>query len=91
VGVHVDHEAKVSGQVAANLLPGVASVVAAHDIHCFCMKSTFARERCMHVVNAMADLRIRVGIVLGMKSLVDGPPGSCHHRRSEGPAAEMAM
>jgi hypothetical protein len=32
VRVHVDREAEVGGQIAADLLPAVAGVVAAHNV-----------------------------------------------------------
>jgi hypothetical protein len=45
--VHVDHEAEIGGQVAADLMPGIAGVVAPHHVPMLCMKSVFGRERCM--------------------------------------------
>ena len=39
VGMHVDGEAEISGQVAADFLPGIAGIVAAHDVPCSGMRS----------------------------------------------------
>ena len=76
VRVYVDHEPEVGGQVSADLVPRVAGVVAAHDVPVLLHKE-HVRARAVHgdVVNAVADLGIRVGDVLRMQSLVDGPPG----------------
>ncbi len=76
VGVNVDHEAEVGRQVAADFLPRVAGVVAAHHVPVL-LHEEHVRARAVHgdVVNAVADLGVRVGDVLGMQSLVDGAPG----------------
>src|SRR5882762_9429392 len=76
VRVNVDHEAEVGGQIAADFLPKVAGVVAAHDVPVL-LHEEDVRARRVHgnVVNAVADLGSGVGDVLRAQSLVDGPPG----------------
>src|SRR4029077_5759915 len=76
VRVDVDYEAEIGGQVAADFVPAVAGVVAAHDV------PVFLHEQCvglrwMHgdVVNAVADFGVGVGNVLREEALVDWLPG----------------
>ena len=75
VRMHVDHEPEVGGQVAADLVPRVAGVVAAHDVPVL-LHEKHVRTRRMHrdPVDAVADLRGRVGDVLRFQPLVDRPP-----------------
>ena len=70
VRVHVDHEAEVGGQVAADLLPGIAGVVAAHHVPVL-LHEEHVRARRVHgdVVNAVADLGRRIGNVLRSTAL----------------------
>ncbi len=75
MGVNVDHEPEVCGQVAADLMPRVASVVAAHHVPVL-LHEQHTRARGVHrdAVNAVADVGIRVGDILGLQSTVDRPP-----------------
>ena len=59
------HEAEVGGQVAADLVPRVAGVVAAHHVPVL-LHEQHVRARRVHrdAVDAVADLGIRVGNVL---------------------------
>ena len=76
VRVNVDREAEIGGQISADFLPGIAGVVAAHDVPMF-LHEQDVRARRVHgdVVNAVADFGIRVGNVRGVQALVDRPPG----------------
>src|SRR5205085_12003924 len=64
VGVHVDDEAEVGGQVAADFLPVVAGVVTTHDIPVL-LHEKHARTRGMHgdVVHAVSDFSVGIGNV----------------------------
>ena len=93
VRVNVDHEAEIGGQVAADLAPRVAGVVAAHHVPMLLHEQHVGARR-VHgdVVNAVADLggRDRECIanrspwLMGFQVL---PPSSVR----KAPAAEMAM
>src|ERR1700675_58995 len=75
VGVNVDHEAEIRGEVPADLLPGVAGVIAAHHIPVLLHKK-YARTRWVHgdVVNKVAALSRWVRNVLGIQTTVDRLP-----------------
>ena len=62
VRVDIDREAEVGGQVAADLLPGLAGVVAAHHVPML-LHEQHVRARGVHgdAVDAVADLGVRVG------------------------------
>ena len=71
VCVNVDYEAKVSGDVPAHFFPGIAGIVAAHDVPVLLHKEHVWTLRVHgHVVNAVPNFRFRIGNVLGMESLV---------------------
>src|SRR5208337_205609 len=76
MGVDVDHEPEVGGQIPADLVPRVASVVAAHHVPVL-LHEQHARARRVHrdVVNAVPDLSSRFGDVFRMQAAVDGSPG----------------
>src|SRR5208282_1077065 len=76
VGVNVDDEAEVGGQVAADFLPGFARVVASHDVPVFLHEEN-ARPRGIHgyVVNAVPDLGGWVWNVFRIEAAIDGLPG----------------
>ena len=77
VRVNLDREPEVGRQVAADLVPGVAGVVAAHDVPML-LHEQHVRARGVHgdAVDAVADLRVRVGqFVVGLQAAVDRPPG----------------
>ena len=65
VGVDVDDEAEVGRQVAADLVPVVAGVVAAHDVPVL-LHEQHVGARAVHgdAVDAVADLGVGVGDVL---------------------------
>ncbi len=75
VRVHVDHEAEIGRQVAADLVPGIASVVGAHDVPVF-LHEEHIRARRVHrdAVNAVADVGSRLGNGLRVQSAVNGLP-----------------
>ena len=91
--VYIDRETEVGRQVTADLMPGVAGVVAAHDVPVLLHKE-HSRARRMHrdPVNAMADFGRRIGNVFGPQSLVEVArhvlPASSLRKA---PAAEIAM
>src|SRR5258708_17242457 len=76
VGVHINHEAEIGGEIATDFVPAVAGVVAAHDV-----PMLLHEERVwlgwMHgdVVNAVADFGVGIGNELGNQALVDRLPG----------------
>src|SRR5947207_2265583 len=73
--VDVNCEAEVGGQIAADFFPVVASVVRAHPIPMLLHEETsWPRRVHCDVVNAMADLRVRIGNVLRLQSTVDRLP-----------------
>ena len=76
VRVNVDHEAEIGGQIAADLLPQVAGVVAAHHVPVL-LHEEHVRTRRVHgdAVDAVADLGGRVGNILRAQPLVDRLPG----------------
>src|SRR5207249_386148 len=62
VGVDVYDETEVGGQVATDLAPGVATVVAAHHVPVLLHEQDVGPRRVHgHVVDAVADLGVRVG------------------------------
>src|SRR5215469_14784050 len=73
--MHVDREAEVGRQVAADLPPRVAGVVAAHDIPVL-LHIQHRRAGRMHrdVVHAVTDLGILVRDTPGAQATVDRPP-----------------
>ena len=75
VRVHVDHESEVGRQVAADLLPQLAGVVAPHDVPVL-LHEQYVRARSVHrdAVNAVADFRFRRRDALGLQSTVDRSP-----------------
>ena len=89
--VDVDREPEVARQVAADLSPRLAGVVAAHDVPVL-LHEQHVRTRPVHrdAVNAVADLGRRVGDLLGPEAAVDRPPrlagvvGPEHARRRDG-------
>src|SRR5436305_1831056 len=76
VRVHVDDEAEVGRQVAADLLPIVARVVAAQDVPVL-LHEQDARPLGAHgdVVNAVADFGVGIRNVLRTQAAVDRFPG----------------
>ena len=76
VGVDVDGKAEVGRQIAADLAPGLAAVVAAHDVPVLLHEQhRGARRVHRDAVDAVADLGVRIGDVLGLQPAVDRPPG----------------
>src|SRR2546428_621431 len=75
VRVDVDREAEVGRQIAADLPPRLAGVVAAHDVPVL-LHEQHARTRAVHrdAVNAVADLGSRVGYLLRPEAPVDRSP-----------------
>src|SRR5262249_17864331 len=76
VRVDLDREAEVGRQVAADLVPGLAGVVAAHDVPVLLHEQDVgARPVHGDAVNAVADLGVRVGDVVRTQPPVDRLPG----------------
>src|SRR5438128_3905188 len=75
VRVHVDREAEVGRQIAADLPPRLAGVVAAHHVPVL-LHEQHARTRAVHrdAVNTVADLCSGVRDVLRMQAAVDRLP-----------------
>ena len=93
MGMDVNHKPKVRGQIAADLSPQVAGVVAAHYIPVF-LHVQHVRTRGVQrdAVNAVAHLGVGIGNVWGLQSLVDRFPGGAAIVSAEkAPADEMAM
>ena len=92
VRVHVDRKAEVGGQVAADLVPRLAGVVAAHDVPVL-LHEQHARTRPVHrdAVNAVTDLGGRVGMYSEWRPRLIG----CHVLPASSvrnaPADEIAM
>src|SRR5439155_15018723 len=76
VRVNVDHEPEVGRQVPADFFPVVTGIVRTHDVPVL-LHEQHTRTRWVHgnVVNAVTDLGVRVGNVLGAQSAVDRLPG----------------
>src|SRR5207245_9928382 len=65
VGVHVDHEPEVGGQVATHLTPRVAAIVRAHDVPVLLhVQHRRTRSVQRNAVDAVPDLGGGVGDVL---------------------------
>src|SRR5208283_5281646 len=75
VRMDVYREAEISRQVPADLFPGLARIVAAHDVPVL-LHVQHLRTRWVHgqAVNAVADLCVRVRDSLRTKTLVRGTP-----------------
>ena len=59
--MNIDHKAKISGQIAADLIPGIAGVVAAHHIPMLLHEQHIgARGVQRQAVHAVADFRFLV-------------------------------
>src|SRR6266566_4409968 len=73
--MNVDREAEIAWQVAADFAPGVAGVIAAHDVPMF-LHEERVRTLWMHrdMMHTMTDLGLRIGNVLRMQTLIDGLP-----------------
>ena len=76
VGVHVDGESEIGGQVAADFVPVVAGVVGAHDVPVL-LHEEHAGTLGIHgdVVDAVADFGVGIGNVLRVQAFVDRLPG----------------
>ena len=76
MGVDVDREAEIGGQIAADFVPLVAGVVGAHDVPMLLHEERVG-ARGVHgdAVDAVADFGVRVGDVLRAQAAVDGLPG----------------
>jgi len=92
VGVHANREAKIAGQVTADLVPRIAGIVAAHDVPMF-LHEQDVRPRGMHrqVVHAVTHFSRWIGkLIPEFKPLLIGrqvsPPSSVR----KAPAAEIA-
>ena len=77
VRVDIDHEAKVGWQVATDLLPRLACILAAHHIPMFLHVENI-RTGTVHgnTVNTVADFSIRIWHEFGMQPAVDRFPRS---------------
>ena len=62
VRVDVDHETEIGGQVAADLVPRIAGIVAAHHVPML-LHEQHVGARAVHgdAVNAVADLGVGIG------------------------------
>ena len=61
VRMNVDRESEIGRQIAADLMPRIARVVAAHDVPVF-LHEQRVRPRRMHrdAMHAVTDLRVRI-------------------------------
>ena len=92
VRVDLDREAEVGGQVAADFVPRLAGVVAAHDVPVL-LHEQHSRARPVHrdAVDAVADLRSRVGNIERMQPAIDRLPCFPASSVRNAPADEIAM
>src|ERR1051325_5582918 len=76
VGVDVDGEAEIGGEIAGDFVPGVAAVVAAHDVPVFLHEQDVGLFG-VHgdAMDAVADFGVGVGDVLRDQTFVDRLPG----------------
>src|SRR5436190_17006727 len=75
VGVHVDHEPEVGGQIPTDLAPRVAGVVRAQDVPVFLHEQHVGPRAVQRdAVHAVADLGVRIGNVLRVQAAVDRLP-----------------
>src|SRR2546422_764686 len=76
VGVNLDRESEIGGQVAADLLPRLTSVVTTHDVPVL-LHEQHVWTRWVHgnAMNAVTYLRSWIRNVFGFQSPVRGPPG----------------
>jgi len=75
VGVDIDCKSEVGRQVAADLMPGVAGIVASHHVPVFLHEEHAGTRRVRRdVMNAVADLRCRLGDLLRVESFVNRSP-----------------
>src|SRR6185369_10766987 len=75
VRVYVDDEAEVGRKIAADFLPVVAGVVAAHNVPVLLHEERVG-TRVVHgdVVDAVSDLGVGIGDVLRAEAAIDGLP-----------------
>src|SRR5438105_9813978 len=73
--MNIDREPEVARHIPADFAPRIARVVAPHDVPVL-LHEERVRPRWMHrdVMNAVAHLRVRIGNVLRMQTLVDRLP-----------------
>ena len=65
--MNIDHKAKIRGQIAADLLPGIAGVVAAHYVPMLLHEQHIGlRPMQRNPVHAVSDFGVRIGNVLRM-------------------------
>lgn len=77
VGMDCDGEAEVAGEIAADLLPELAGVVAAHDVPVFLHEEDVGAGGMEgDAVDAVADLGGGVGeFEVGLEAVINRPPG----------------
>ena len=65
VKMNIDRKSEISRQVAADFVPGLAGIIAAHDIPVF-LHEKYIRARPMHsdAMNAMPDFGVGIGNIL---------------------------
>ena len=75
VRVDVDHESEVGREIAADLLPRLARVVAAHHVPMLLhVQHRRPRRVHRHVVHAMTNFGTLVGDAFGLQAAVHRPP-----------------
>ena len=75
VRVNGDREAEVAGQIATDLAPVVAAVVAAHDVPVLLHVERVRPARMNRdIVHAVSNVGDRIGDVIGPQALVDRLP-----------------
>ena len=85
VRMHGDREAEVGRQVPADLVPRLASIVAAHDVPVLLHEEhAWARRVHRDAVDTMADLCRWIGNTFGAQAPVDRPPGRAGVVAAEG-------
>ncbi len=76
VRVNVNHKSEIRRQIAADFLPGIAGIIAAHHVPML-LHEEHTRALGMHrnVMNAVADLGVRIRNILRSQPAVDRLPG----------------
>ena len=76
VGVNVNDEAEIGGKIAADFVPLIAGVIAAHDVPMFLHEENIGTRRMQgDVMDTVADFGVLIGNVRGTEAAVDGRPG----------------
>src|SRR5437773_1422175 len=90
--MHVDRKSEIARQIAADLMPRSARVIAAHHVPVL-LHEQRVRTRRMHrdPMHAVTDLGVRVRNILRVQPAIDRLPRFSPSSVRNAPAAEIAM